>query len=99
MLFTRVRERPHMAWARVVSSRLESTMVSPSRVGTTSSVRVQASWPLGPLTVTVWPSIVTWTPLGTSMGFLPIRDISVDPADHFAAHVRLTGGEVICRVY
>src|SRR5436309_407223 len=91
MLFTRVRERPHIAWARGVSSRLVSTIVSPSREGTTSSVSVQASSPFGPFTVTVWPSIVTWTPLGTATGFLPIRDISIDPADHFAAHVGLTG--------
>jgi hypothetical protein len=28
------------------------------------------------LTVTAWPSIFTSTPVGTSMGSLPIRDMS-----------------------
>src|SRR5512139_3792090 len=94
MLFTRVRERPHIACARGLSSRLASTMVCPSWDGMISSARVQASWPLGPFTVTVCPAIVTWTPAGIATGFLPIRDILVDPADDFAAHVRLTGGRV-----
>src|SRR3954466_13114961 len=94
MLFTSVRDRPHIDWARVLSSRLASTIASPSRVGTTSSMSVQASSPFGPFTVTVCPSIVTWTPLGIAMGFLPIRDILVDPDEHFAAHVRFTSGGV-----
>jgi hypothetical protein len=37
-----------------------------------------SSWlrvPLGPLTVTVVPSTVTSTPLGTGMGDNPIRDM------------------------
>jgi hypothetical protein len=36
---------------------------------------------LGPFTDTVWPSIVTSTPAGIAMGFLPIRDI-VQPPHH-----------------
>src|SRR5262245_25578918 len=94
MLFTRVRERPHMACARVVSTRLESSSSCPSWRTSISSATVQASWPLGPFTVTVWPSRVTVTPAGTATDFFPIRDISVDPAEHFAAHVRVPRGRV-----
>src|SRR5262245_30325745 len=89
MLFTRVRERPHMACARVVSTRLESSSSWPSWRTSISSATVQASWPLGPFTVTVWPSRVTVTPAGTGTDFFPIRDILVDPAEDFAAHVRI----------
>src|SRR3569623_3480694 len=87
MLPSRLRDRPHMAWARWPSSRFDSSRSKPSCFTSISSATVQASWPLGPFTVTVWPSIVTVTPLGIAIGFFPIRDISVDPAEHFAAHV------------
>src|SRR5215218_508883 len=87
MLFTRVRERPHMACARVFSTRLDSVSSPPSCFTSISSATVQASWPLGPFTVTVWPSRVTVTPLGMATAFFPIRDILVDPAEDFAAHV------------
>src|SRR5690606_33440306 len=56
-----------------------------------SSATVQARSPLGPLTETVWPSSVTVTPFGTAMVFLPIRDISVDPAEDFAADIGVAG--------
>src|SRR4051812_24820622 len=87
MLFTRVRERPHIAWARGPSERLARVSSAPSSFGSISSASVQASWPLGPFTVIVWPSTVTVTPFGTAIGFFPIRDMSVDPAEDFAAHV------------
>src|SRR3954452_7063290 len=90
MLFTRVRERPHMAWARWPSTFLVSRSSAPSCLISISSATVQASCPLGPFTVTVWPSRVTVTPLGTATAFFPIRDISVDPAEDFAAHVGVT---------
>src|SRR3989442_8350097 len=94
MLFTRVRERPHMARARVESSRGVSAISPFSCVTAISSATVQASSPLGPFTLTVWPSRVTVTPAGTEMVFLPIRDISIHPAEHFAADVGVTGGVV-----
>src|ERR1700761_5891732 len=90
MLPSRLRDRPHMAWARWLSLRLESSRSEPSCFTSISSATVQASWPLGPFTVTVWPSSVTVTPLGMAIGFFPIRDISVDPAENFAAHVGVT---------
>src|SRR5258707_3171321 len=94
MLTTRVRERPHMAWARWPSARLERVSAPFSWRTSISSATVQESWPLGPFTVTVWPSSVTVTPLGTATAFFPIRDILVDPAEDFAAHVRVTRGRV-----
>jgi len=40
---------------------------------------VRLSEPLGPLTVTAWPSMVTSTPEGTVTGSRPIRDMSASP--------------------
>src|SRR5215813_10586261 len=94
MLATSVRDRPHIACARWLSLALASVSSEPSSLGVTSSASVQASWPLGPFTVTVWPSSVRVTPDGIAMGFFPIRDISVDPAEHFAADVGVAGGGV-----
>src|SRR3954467_9136786 len=94
MFATSVRDRPHIACARVVSWRLESVSSPPSCLTSISSATVQASSPLGPFTVTVWPSRVTVTPEGIATAFFPIRDISVDPAEDFAAHVRVTRGGV-----
>src|SRR5688572_19552053 len=94
MLPTSERERPHIARARWVSSRMDRVSPSASWLTTISSATVQASWPLGPFTVTCWPSTVTVTPLCTGMGFFPIRDISVDPAEHFAANVLVARGGV-----
>src|ERR1700751_2283279 len=94
MLFTSVRDRPHMAFARGVSTRFERRGSAPSRRPSISLATVQASWPLGPFTVTFWPSMVTVTPAGTATAFFPIRDILVDPAEDFAAHVRVTRGRV-----
>src|SRR5262249_44976467 len=92
--FTSVRDRPHIACARAPSPRLASVSSAPSSLGSTSSARVQASWPFGPFTVTVWPSTVTVTPFGTAIGFFPIRDILVDPAEYFAAAVGVARGVV-----
>jgi hypothetical protein len=75
MLARRVRVRP---WA-LLDSRVSSGRVtissSPSRVMVMDGRNVRVSSPLGPFTVTVWPSMVTSTPAGTGMGILPIRDI------------------------
>src|SRR3954447_1175973 len=52
------------------------------------------SVPLGPLTVTVWPSMATSTPLGTAIGSRPMRDILrslllPDEGEDFPAHASL----------
>src|ERR1700761_8638883 len=97
MLDTRVRERPHMPRARWLSSRGVRVSSPFSWRSSTSSMTVHESWPLGPFTVTVWPSSVRVTPEGIAMGFLPIRDIcylpaaSINAAEHFAAHVLVAG--------
>src|SRR5690606_28963824 len=67
-------------------------------MGSTTS---SASWPLGPFTVTVAPSIVTSTPEGMVIGSRPIRDISTfsfrtflgspDVGEDFPAHTLLGG--------
>src|SRR5689334_22963006 len=94
MLFTRVRDMPHIALERWLSLRGVTLSWPLSSAMATSSTKVQASWPLGPFTVTVWPSTVTLTPDGTATGFFPIRDILVDPAEDFAADIRFAGGGV-----
>src|SRR5579875_2299383 len=91
MLPIRVRDSPHMPRARWVSWRGVSTRSEPSCFTSISSATVQASWPLGPFTVTVWPETVRVTPDGMAMGFFPIRDMSVHPAEDFAAHVLVAG--------
>src|SRR5689334_22528878 len=94
MLFTRVRERPHMARERP-SSAFGVMVSSPfSCLTSISSTTVQASWPLGPFTVTVWPSRVAVTPCGIATAFFPIRDILVDPEKHFAADIGAASGGV-----
>src|SRR5262249_3168479 len=40
------------------------------------------SWPLGPSTRTVFPSTATFTPWGTGIGFLPIRDMAGGSLPH-----------------
>src|SRR5215210_3523851 len=55
--------------------------------------------PLGPLTVTSWSSMATSTPDGTSIGSLPIRDMSVsssglsspDVGEDFPTYALLVG--------
>src|SRR5262245_40917138 len=94
MLFTKVRDRPHMARARVESSRGVKVSSPFSWAMAISSTTVQVSWPLGPLTVTVWPSRVAVTPCGMATAFLPIRDILVDPKQDFAADIGVAGGGV-----
>src|SRR3990167_4245308 len=94
MLFTRVRDRPHIPRARVESLRGESVSSAPSSVISISSETVQERFPLGPFTATVWPSMVTVTPEGIATIFFPIRLISVHPAEDFAADVSVAGGGV-----
>ena len=52
-----------------------TTIVASSRVTDMSGCRDRLRVPLGPLTVTVRPSMVTSTVAGTAMGRRPIRDM------------------------
>src|SRR5687767_7996800 len=58
-----------------------------------SGLNAPESVPFGPLTVMRLPSaIVSSTPLGTSMGFRPIRDISLVPSQRRGDPLRLEDG-------
>src|SRR5438552_12064276 len=62
------------------SSDGRDTMTSPfSTLMARSGWNVFFNSPLGPFTVTVVPSAVTFTPLGTLTGILPILDIVCSP--------------------
>ena len=94
-LATRVRDRPCSERLRRSSSGRLTTMAPSSlRATVIGSATARSRVPLGPLTDSFWPSIVTSTPLGTGTGCLPIRDMSKSPSPHvredFAAHA-LTG--------
>src|SRR6478735_5811337 len=99
MLLIRVRVRPcRERLMRSSSGRLTSRTPS-----LRSTVMGAATWcdkvPLGPLTVTSWSSMATSTPDGTSIGSLPIRDMSVsssglsspDVGENFPTHALLVG--------
>src|SRR6478736_6920565 len=75
MLLTRVRVRPCRAllW-RSSSGRLTSRTPSPCST-VIGAATVWDRVPLGPLTVTIGPSIAMSTPDGTATGSLPIRDM------------------------
>src|SRR5215212_2053653 len=76
MLAISVRDRPCSArLARSSSGRVTWSVPSSVRSTAIGVATVCASDPLGPLTLTVWPSIATSTPLGTGIGSRPIRDI------------------------
>src|SRR5919112_2940069 len=99
MLLIRVRVRPCRArLLRSSSGRLTSS--TPSLFSTLIGLAtVCDKVPLGPLTVTSWSSMATSTPDGTSIGSLPIRDMSVsslspwspDVGEDFPTHALLVG--------
>src|SRR5215472_17863271 len=81
-----------------------SARISPSSLGLVTVTTPSACWtsigadtsrlssPLGPLTWTWRPSIVTSTPLGMAIGSLPIRDIAgslPDVGEDFPAYALL----------
>jgi hypothetical protein len=75
-LATSVRDSPCSERLRRSSSGRVTTMApSSSRDTEIGSATASSSVPLGPLTETFWPSIVTSTPEGTTTGCFPIRDI------------------------
>src|SRR5262245_54363464 len=92
MLFTSVRVRPWSClWVFCSVGRV--TTIEPSSLETAmSGWSVRLRVPLGPLTVTLRPSIVTSTPDGTVMGRRPIRDMPArlpDEREDFTAQLRV----------
>src|SRR5688572_11077169 len=76
MLAISVRDSPCSArLTRSSSGRVTWSTPSSARSTAIGAATVCESEPLGPLTLTVWPSIATCTPLGTGIGSRPIRDI------------------------
>src|SRR5262245_1015124 len=88
-----------MARARLVSARGSILTSLPSTLAPTSSCSTSESAPLGPFTLTTWPSTLAVTPEGIATGFFPTRDMAVDPlpsgsehrAEDFSAHVVVAG--------
>src|SRR5215207_8891736 len=96
MLAMRVRERPWRALLRRSSSGRSTDRLPSSDFETVmGSATLCDSSPLGPLTRTAWPSIVTSTPDGTVTGILPMRDVfrplSPDVGEDFSAYALLVG--------
>src|SRR4051794_5144403 len=101
MLAMSVRDSPCRArfW-RSSLGRCTRRVPSSSRSTVMGAATVWRSVPLGPVTLTVWPSMATSTPLGTAIGSRPIRDISFAPlpdvGEDFPTHallVRLLVGQ------
>src|SRR6478609_8575096 len=98
MLETRVRVRP---WSerdmRSSLGRATSRVPSSALVTVMGALTSWLSVPLGPLTVTVAPSMSTVTPAGTEMGRRPMRDMAVlsfplpDVGEDFPTHALLGG--------
>src|SRR5215211_819911 len=97
MLATRVRDSPCSSLARRSSlGRTTCSEPSSARSARMGSASVWLSSPLGPFTVTVRPSMVTSTPVGTGIGLRPMRDmlvrlLSPDVGEDFPAHAPLAG--------
>src|SRR4051794_10298026 len=96
MLATRVRERPCSSLARRSSlGRLTDSSPLSALSTVIGSATVCESSPLGPLTLTVWPVMVTSTPAGPGIDLRPIRDMSESPlpdeGEDFPANAPLAG--------
>src|SRR5260221_10196201 len=93
MLLTSVRVRPcSCLWVFCSVGRVTTSELS-SRLSVMSGCNARLRIPLGPLTVTLRPSIVTSTFDGTVMGRRPMRDTSSclpDEREDFAAQLRLS---------
>src|SRR4029453_13309722 len=95
MLATKVRVRPCSdLLTRSSSGRVTRSSPFSPRVTLIGSATRCSRAPLGPRTLTSWPSTVTSTPEGMATGSFPIRDTSLTPSlrhlpdvrDDFAAH-------------
>src|SRR4051794_37130589 len=100
MLLTRVRVSPcRDLLIRSSSGRLTSRTPSSPFSTMIGAATVWLRVPLGPLTVTTGPSMVTSTPEGTGTGSLPMRDMfcsppglsSPDVGEDFPTHALLVG--------
>src|SRR5216117_123183 len=94
MLLTSVRVRPWSCLWVFCSVGRVTTRLSSSRLTVMSGWSSRVRVPLGPLTVTRRPSIVTSTVEGTAIGRRPIRDMSFglpDECEDFAAELGLAG--------
>src|SRR5260370_33641722 len=94
---------PHIARARFSWLCGSTWTAPPSMESATSCGAVNLSSPLAPLTAIVCPSSLAVTPVGMTMGFLPIRDMacfrffaapSEDGAEDFAANIVVARGVV-----
>src|SRR6478672_5182944 len=81
----RLRRSSSGRWTASVPSSLRST--------TMGAATVCDRVPLGPVTVTAWPSMAISTPLGTTTGSLPMRDMGAPPlpdvGEDFPTHALL----------
>src|SRR5439155_23318749 len=100
-LATSARQVPHIARAPWVSLRGSTRTPPDSSLAKTSPCSTTCSAPLGPFTLTVWPSILAVTPEGTAISFLPTRDMASFPSlrlehrtEDLAAHIRVARGVV-----
>src|SRR5688572_116558 len=93
-LFTRLRARPWNLLSSGSSEFFFVTMVPSSTAATMPGGSACFICPLGPFTSTPLASALMVTPLGTVIGFFPIRDIAVLPnvAEDFAADAGLLRG-------
>src|SRR5512143_76942 len=101
MLLSKARVKPCSARVSRRSSGRVTLSSPPSCATLIDSTKVRFNSPLGPLTITSEPSILTCTPVGIETGFFPIRDITSsetrnssglpDVAQHFAAHAQALG--------
>src|SRR6476646_5149663 len=94
MLLTRVRVSPWSCLWVFCSVGRVTTRVSSSRLTVMSGWSSRVRVPLGPLTVSRRPSIVTSTVAGTAIGRRPMRDMSFglpDEREDFAAELGLAG--------
>src|SRR5689334_4006240 len=92
MLLTRVRVSPWSCLWVFASEGRVTTSWSPSRATPISGWSSRERLPLGPLTVTLRPSMATSTPAGTAMGRRPIRLIGLPHVrQDFAAELGLAG--------
>src|SRR6476619_3607095 len=96
MLATRVRDKPCRArlWRSSLGRVTVSTPASSRAISIGGAIECD-SVPLGPRTVTSWPSMLTSTPAGMVIGSLPIRDMASAPlpdeGEDFPAHAPLGG--------
>src|SRR4029453_16943193 len=89
MFATKVRVRPCSdLLSRSSSGRLTCSSPFSPRVTLIGSATRCSSAPLGPRTLTSWPSTVTSTPDGIGPGILPMRDPSLPPPLRHSPHVR-----------